>query len=93
MTTQLLIKIDRGLKERVARKAKKNDLSLSDLVKMTFHAYDKGRIEPGLIQRPERFNAKTLKELKQISKDIKEGRNLSPVFRTAKEMDTYLDSL
>lgn len=90
MTTQLLIKIDKGLKDRVAKKAKKQDLSLSDFVKIAFHAYDQGLIEPGLVQRPEKFNAKTLKELKQISKDIKAGRNLSGGFDNAKDAIAYL---
>lgn len=90
MTTQLMVKMDKGLKDRVAKKAKKQDLSLSDFVKIAFHAYDQGLMEPGLIQRPEKFNAKTLRELKQISKDIKEGKNLSPAFDNAKDAIAYL---
>lgn len=93
MTTQLMVKIDKGLKDRVAKKAKMQDLSLSDFVKIAFHAYDQGLIKPGLIQRPEKFNAKTRKEIEQALKDIKTGKNLSPAFSSIKEMDNYLDSL
>lgn len=90
MTTQLMVKIDKGLKDRVAKKAKKQDLSLSDFVKMAFHAYDEDRMMPGLIQQPERFNAKTLRELKKISKDIKEGKNLVGPFKTVADIKKYL---
>jgi len=38
-------------------------------------------------------NAKTAKILDEAMKDIKAGRNLSPVFKTAREMDRYLNSL
>jgi hypothetical protein len=88
-----MVKIDKGLKDRVAKKAKMQDLSLSDFVKIAFHAYDQGLIKPGLIQRPEKFNAKTRKEIEQALKDIKTGKNLSPAFSSIKEMDNYLDSL
>ena len=38
-------------------------------------------------------NAKTAKILDKALKDIKAGKNLSPVFETGEEMDRYLDSL
>lgn len=93
MTTQLMVKIDKGLKDRVAKKAKKQDLSLSDLVKMTFHAYDEGRIQPGIMQTPERFNAKTRRILDRRIEDVEQGKNLVGPFKTPEEMDNYLDSL
>ncbi len=93
MTTQLMVKIDRGLKQRVAKKAKTQDLSLTDLVKMTFRAYEQGRIEPSMIQVPERFNSKTRKEIEKALKDIKARKNLAGPFNSAKALDDYLDSL
>ncbi len=90
MTTQLMVKIDRALKQRVAKKAKKQDLSLSDLVKMTFHAYDEGRIEPGMMQVVERFNPKTRRILDRALKDLREGKNLSPKFDNAQDAIAYL---
>lgn len=93
MTTQLVVKIDKGLKERVAKKAHKQYLSLSDFVKMTFHAYDEGRIEPGIMQVPERFNAKTRRILNKRLKDLDQGKNMVGPFKTTAEMDAYLDSL
>lgn len=90
MTTQLVVKIDKGLKERVAKKAHKQYLSLSDLVKMTFHAYDEGRIEPGIMQTPERFNAKTRRILDRALKDIEQGKNMVGPFYDAKDAITYL---
>ena len=92
MTSQLMVKIDTGLKQRVAKKAKKNDLTLSDLVKMAFQAYDQGLMEPKLVLQ-ERLRPYVVRELKKISKDIKEGKNLSPGFDNAKDAIAYLDSL
>jgi hypothetical protein len=37
-------------------------------------------------------NKKTAKLLKQAHEDYKKGKNISPVFETAEEMDAYLDS-
>ncbi len=93
MTTQLMVKIDAGLKERVAKKAKAHDMTLSDLVKMALRAYDEDRIEPGIMLVPERFNAKTRREITKALKDIKFGRNLSPRFNNLEEAINYLDDL
>lgn len=90
MTTQLTVKIDKAFKERVAKKAKKDDLTLSDLVKMTFHAYEKGRIEPGMMPVPERFNPKTRQILDRALKNVRQGKNLSPRFDNAQDAITYL---
>ena len=90
MTTQLMVKIDKGLKDRVAKKAKKQDLSLSDFVKIAFHAYDQGLIEPGLVQRPEKFNVKTRRILDRRLGDVKEGKNLVGPFNNVAEMKKYL---
>ena len=42
---------------------------------------------------PEKMSKKLERELAVIDADIKAGRNLSPIFRSAKEMDDYLDAL
>ena len=93
MTTQVIFNIDKKLKERAQKKAKRDGLSFSDILQMSTRAYVEGKLEPRMVQREEKFNAKTRKEIEAAIKDIKLGKNLSPVFTSAKEMDDYLDSL
>ena len=94
MTTQVIFKIDPAIKKKAQKKAKEYGSTFSAYLQQATYALLDGSIRPGLLQQPEeKFNAKTLKELKQISKDIKKGKNLSPAFSSIKEMDDYLDSL
>jgi antitoxin component of RelBE/YafQ-DinJ toxin-antitoxin module len=93
MNSKVLFNIDTKLKEQAQKKAKGMGLTFSDIFQMTTRAFVSGHITPGLIQKPEKLNAKTFRELKQISKDIKKGKNLSPVFKSTKEMDDYLNAL
>lgn len=90
MTTQVIFNLDIKLKEKAQKKAKADGLSFSDILQMSTRAYVQGKFEPQMVQTGEKFNAKTLKELKQISKDIKEGKNLVGPFKNAAEMKKYL---
>lgn len=94
MTTQVIFKIDKKIKEKAQKKAKEYGSTFSAYLQQATYALADGSMKPGLLQKAEeKFNPRTLRELKRISKDIKQGKNLSPVFKTAKEMDNYLDSL
>jgi antitoxin component of RelBE/YafQ-DinJ toxin-antitoxin module len=93
MTTQVLFKIDKKLKEKAQKKAKADGLSFSDILQMSTRAYVEGKIIPGMIQPEEKFNAKTRKEIEKALKDIKEGKNLSPAFDNAKDAIAYLRKL
>ena len=94
MTTQVIFNIDKKLKEKAQKKAKLDGLSFSDILQMSTRAYVEGKLEPRMIQpEPEKFNAKTRKEIEKAIKDIKAGKNLAGPFYTSKEMDDYLDSL
>lgn len=92
MTTQVIFKIDKKLKQQAQKKAKDEGLPLAFVLKMATQAYVDNNLEIELVARP-KLNEKTRRELIKISKDIKEGKNLSPRFSSAKEMDDYLDSL
>ena len=50
------------------------------------------RLDIDVAMQPQ-LNEKTRKMLKQAVEDIKQGKNLSPVFDNARDMDKYLDSL
>lgn len=93
MTTQVIFNLDKKLKEKAQKKAKADGLSFSDILQMSTRAYVQGKFEPQMVQTEEKFNAETRKEIEAAIKDIKAGKNLSPIFTSTKEMDDYLDSL
>jgi antitoxin component of RelBE/YafQ-DinJ toxin-antitoxin module len=89
MTTQVIFKIDKKLKDKAMKKAQDEGLPFAFVLKMATQAYVEGRLEPQMVQ-PEKFNAKTRRILDQALKDIKAGKNLSPTFNNAKDAITYL---
>jgi len=91
MTTQVIFKIDKVIKKEAQKVTKQYGSTYSAFLQQATYGLLDGSIRPGLLQLPEeKFNAKTLRELKKISKDIKEGKNLSPVFNNAKDAIAYL---
>ena len=74
------------------RKAQYEGLPLAAVLKLATPAYVRGDLDVRLVTQP-KLNAKTRRELLRISKDIREGRNLSPSFDSAKEAIAYLKSL
>jgi antitoxin component of RelBE/YafQ-DinJ toxin-antitoxin module len=91
MTTQVIFKIDKKLKDQAMKKAQGEGISFSSILKLATQAYIMGTLEVELISRP-RLNEKTFRELEKISKDIKEGRNLVGPFKNVSEMKKYLKS-
>ena len=91
MTTQVIFKIDKKLKERALRKARNEGIAFASVLKLATRAYVNGELGVQLVAQP-RLNAKTRRELLKISKDIRQGKNLSPVFETAENAIAYLKS-
>lgn len=91
MKTMLNIKMDRKLKIEVQKVAKEMGLPVSAIINNAARKIVETRSVT--FQAPLIPNAKTAKILDQAMKDIKAGKNLSPVFTTVEEMDRYLDSL
>jgi len=90
MTTTIHIKTDKKVKERAERFAKANGLTLTAFINLSIHqVLNTGRLT---IEEPLVPNTKTAKQLKKILNDADAGRNMSPVFHSAKKMDAYLDS-
>jgi hypothetical protein len=82
------IKIDKEVKKIAEKQARMNGVPLSSFIASIFTssfslktAYRAG----------ETFNIKTTREMDRIMKDIKEGKNLSPVFKNTKDMKAYLE--
>lgn len=94
MTTQVIFKMDKKLKQAAQAKAKKEGISLADLYKSATKSYVDGNFNIGLVYRDVLTpNTKTGKMLMKARRDIKAGKNMSPFFKTTAEMDTYLDNL
>ena len=83
------IKIDKEVKKVAEKQARREGVSLSDFFASTLASsvYRGANTDyrPG-----EKFNTKTAREIRQASKDIKMGKNLSPAFKTVAEMKKWL---
>lgn len=89
MTTQVIFKIDKKLKERAMRKARREGVAFASVLKFATRAFIEGQFNVGLVEN-EVFNVKTRRELIKISRDIREGKNLSPRLKTVEEIKNYL---
>lgn len=85
----IIFKIDKKLKQAAQKKAKAKGFTLTDLYKSTTQSFIKDEVDFGLVIRPQ-LKDKVARELLKISKDIKEGKNLSPTFSSVEEMKKYL---
>lgn len=92
MTSQVVFKMDTKLKERAMKKARRDGVPFSTVLKIATRDYVEGKLDLG-IEVPKVFNAKTRREMKKALLEIREGKGLSPRFKTADEMIAYLDNL
>ena len=91
MKTVINIKTDLKLKRDAQKLAKEVGIPMSLVINNALRKFVTQRAV--FIEAPLIPNIKTAKILDKALKDIKTGKNLSPVFNTAEEMDRYLDSL
>ncbi|MDZ4221366.1 MAG: hypothetical protein U1C18_00660 [Patescibacteria group bacterium] len=91
MMSQIVFNIDAKLKEKAMRRARKAGMPFSSVLKFAAAAYAEGRLDVGMAE-PERFNAKTRKEIEEALEDAKHGRNISPAFDNADDAIAYLKS-
>ncbi len=91
MTTQVTFKIDKKLKDLAMKKAQSEELPFGALLKLATKAFVEGSLSIGLLPREE-FNAKTRRDINKALKDLKEGKNFSPVFTSTKDAIAYLKS-
>ena len=89
MTTQVIFKIDKKLKNKAMKKAQGEGLAFASVLKLATQAYVKGELDVELVVR-RKLNAKTRKEIEQALKDIKSGKNLSPAFDNVADAIAYL---
>ena len=91
MTSQVIFKVDIRLKAQALKKARKEGIAFASVLKLATKAYVDGALEVQLVAQP-RLNAKTRRELRGISKDIRQGKNLSPAFDNAQSAIAFLKS-
>ncbi len=85
------IKADRDVKEKAKKIAQQLGLPLSVIVNAYLRQFIRTKEVHFSVEGALKPSAK--KRLSRIHKEVLEGKNLSPAFYTAKEMDAYLDSL
>ena len=91
MKTVISVKVDKSVRDRARRVARKLGLPLSTVVNAQLRRFAaEERIEFVVPLVP---NAKTRKILDEALRDIREGRKekFSPAFTNIKEMDAWLD--
>jgi antitoxin component of RelBE/YafQ-DinJ toxin-antitoxin module len=89
MITQVIFNIDKKLKDQAMKKAQSEGLPFGVVLKLATKAFVDGTLGIGLISS-EPFNASTSKTVNKVLTDIKEDKNLSSRFTTAKEAVAYL---
>ena len=91
MKTVISVKVDKQVRDRARKVAKKIGVPLSMIVNQQLKTFaDERRIE---FYEPLIPNAKTRKILDEALRDIREGRKdrFSPAFTSIAEMDHWLD--
>ncbi len=91
MQTVIHIKADKEVKNNAQKAAKDLGLTLTDVINAALRNFIRTR--EVIFSDIPRMTPELEKRLEQVEEDIKHGKNLSPKFKTAKEMDEYLDSL
>ena len=71
------------------KKAQREGITYTTVLKSATKAYIEGELKFGLVQ-DEVFNEKTRKRIEKALKDIKADRNLSPAFSNAEDAIAYL---
>jgi antitoxin component of RelBE/YafQ-DinJ toxin-antitoxin module len=91
MNTTLHVTVDKQTKDIAAKLAADMGLDLSTIVKASLTTF----VETGVfhVERSFRMTPYLEKIIATARADYKAGKNISPVFTSAKEMDKYLDSL
>ena len=74
MTTQVIVNVDKNLKIQAMKKAKREGIPFSAVLKLAIKAFVDGRLSVGLVG-DERFNAATRRDMIEAQRDIAKGKN------------------
>ena len=89
MKTMINIKTDKDIKIKAQKVAKELGLPMGTVLNAYLREFI--RTKKASFGIPPKMTPRLEKLISQVEKDIKLGRNLSPVFTSAKEIDAYLD--
>ena len=90
-TTMINIKMDRKVKEQARKLAEELGFSLSSLVTASLKQFIRTReVQFSALPRMTPYLEGVIRE---VEKDIKAKKNLSPVFTNTGDIDAYLNSL
>lgn len=89
MITQVIFKIDKGLKDRAMKKAQGEGVPFASVLKLATKAYVEGQLDIGIVSH-QPFNISTRRDIASALKDVKEGKNISTRLKSAKEVMAYL---
>ncbi|MBI2037555.1 MAG: hypothetical protein HYT15_01300 [Candidatus Magasanikbacteria bacterium] len=89
MTTQVIFKIDKALKNKAMAKAQREGIAFASVLKLATKAFVNGDLNLGLVGS-EQFNVTSNREIKQALKDIAKNKNLSSGFSSVKEARKFL---
>jgi len=89
MTTQVIFKIDKKLKDKAMARAQHEGIAFASILKLATKAFADGELKLGLIGG-EKFNAAVGREIFKARSDISQRKNLSPSFRSAKKAIDFL---
>ncbi len=91
MTTQVIFRIDRKLKDQAMKKAQGEGIAFASVLKLATKAFVAGDLDVALVEKEE-FNVKTRREVEAAIRDIEAGKNLVGPFKTVAEMKKYLET-
>ena len=88
MNTKILFNIDLKVKERAQKRAARDGITLSSMLKSATRAYadDDPSFEPALIPKKS-----LIRKLDKAHKDYLAGKNISPAFTNMEDAILYLD--
>lgn len=92
MTTQVIFKIDKKLKDKAMKKAQNEGIPFASILKLATKAFVENQFNVGFVAKEE-LNPHARKMIERELRDIKDGKNMSPCFSNAKDSIAYLKSL
>lgn len=91
MITQVIFKLDKKIKEQAQKKAKARGMTFSNVLKIASYEFVEGAFEPGL-RRKEEFKLHIRRMIHREIQEIKDGKNMSPVFHNADDFMNHLEA-
>jgi hypothetical protein len=91
MTTQVIFKVDKKLKDKAMKKAQNEGFPFAVVLKFATKAFVDGDFDLGLVFNEE-FNSHTRKTVVKALKESKSGKNISPRFTNIQKAIAHLKS-